>query len=433
MKRSKSLRKRSVLALLALWMWAGPAAADDHDVVIRSFPPHASIAEGPTFLGKTGQPIRLDQNPHQLTLSLEGHQPVNISLTGPDVEAGIYPANGEIVLAPLSTAWAIRDELSYRRWRVALVVSVLLGGLYARSRWSSLRKRQDVLESLTGDGKSGELRSLIMEQVGGYRVISTLGQGGMAEVYQAVPNDTLNKDEAVAIKVLNREMRDRPDLVARFEREVLISEELTHPGIVQVRSWGWHQSRLYLVMELIEGQELRQLMPRLKGDKERLKNLLSQLMVAVDHAHQRGISHRDLKPENVMVTPGERVKVMDFGLARAMDSRTLTQAGSAMGTPRYIAPETVAGRGGDDLADQYTLGIMAFEMLTGRPPFDSDEVLHLLFCHGNVEPPAPSSLNPAVPASLDQAILRMLEKDPRERFRTVEDARVAVLEALEEM
>lgn len=421
-------------ALTGLWLAIALSVgvlAQDSSLIIESYPPGAEITESGQFLGLSGQPITLNKNPHQLTLKLKGHDSLDISLNGSDVASGRFPKTGFVTLTASSWRQAFQDFFRYRPWGVAggaLLLGLAMGG--AR-RWRNLQRRQAALESLVAaDG--GEQRSLIMETIGGYRVVSPLGQGGMAEVYLAVPNGSLDMSAAVAIKVLNREMRDRPDLVERFEREIMISQELTHPGIVAVRGWGWHKERLNLTMELLDGQELRKVMPSLVGDWARVRDILSQLMTAVDHAHQRGVSHRDLKPENVMISEGGRVKVMDFGLGRAVDSKTLTQAGSALGTPRYIAPETVAGRGGDDLADQYSLGIIVFEMIVGRPPFDSDEVLFLLYSHANLEPAAPSSLV-AVPPAVDQAILRMLAKDPRERFRTVEEARLALLVAMEDM
>ena len=412
-----------------LWlMCCGTALGEEAEHTFHSFPP-ALVYEADRFLGRTGEPIKLNKDPHTLTLRQENHARLDVQLLGQDLAGGRQPKKGEFELEPDNALVGLRDSLMYRPGRssaIALVVLLLLAA--ARRMLSSHRRHQVLLGMVSSEG--GEHRSLIMEQVGEYRVVSLLGQGGMAEVYLAVPRQTLAMESAVALKVLNREMRDRSELAERFTREVTISQELSHPGIVQIHGWGWHNGRMYLAMEYLEGRELRQLLPELAKDRQTLKDVLSQLFQAVDYAHQRGVAHRDLKPENVMVTEAGRVKVMDFGLARAVDSQTLTQAGSSMGTPRYIAPETVAGQTGDDRADQYALGIMAFEMLVGRAPFESDEVLYLLYCHGNVEPPAPSSLAD-LPVALDAPILRMLAKDPRARFRTVEEARVQLLAALE--
>ena len=332
-------------------------------------------------------------------------------------------------LVPLTLGQTFRDQLRYR-----LPFWMGLGGLaallaLAGRQLMKARRRQVILESF--QPTEGEHASLIMEKVGDYRVVSTLGQGGMAEVYLAVPNGSLDMSQAVAIKVMSRWLRDRPDLVERFEREIQLSGQLVHPGIVEMRDWGWAGERLYLVMEYIEGTELRKLLPDLKGDRQRIADLLSQLMQAVDFAHRRGVAHRDLKPENVMITTSGRVKVMDFGLARAVDSKTLTDVGAALGTPKYIAPETISGFGAGAAADQYTLGVVAFELLAGRAPFEGDAVPFLLYSHSNLDPPAPCSLNPDLPRRVDAVLARMMAKNPRDRYESVEEARVELLSALE--
>lgn len=417
------------LGVLLLALMSGAGTARELPLIIVTDPPRAQIWESGQFVGESGQPIQLSQNPHQLTLKLPNHSDLPLSVDATLLKHGRIPVSGALKMTPTTYVQAGRDLLENHLLLVlSVAVGLALGGWFL-ARGSKLRRRQDALETLVSIKLDGiEARSLIMEKLGNYRIVSPLGKGGMAEVYLGVPNDSLDPGQGVAIKVLNREMRDRSDLVERFEREVMISQELTHPGIVGVKGHGWHHGRLYLIMELVEGKELRELLPL---EPSRIPDILSQLMQAVDFAHGRGIFHRDLKPENVMITSGGRVKVMDFGLGRAVDSQTLTQAGSAMGTPRYIAPETVAGMTGEDPADQYSLGVMAFEMLVGRPPFESDEVLYLLYCHGNVAPPRPSSLAPHLSPEIDEILLRMLEKDPRARFRTVEEARVRLIEAIE--
>ncbi len=370
--------------------------------------------------------------PHVLTLRLEGYQDRDITVVGGDIRRGRYPADGVVWLEANSWWQRLWDQLRYRPWLLLLALGPLGAAAYGR-RQSRLRQEQEEqFKTLVDSGADPEQerRSLILQQIGEYRVVSLLGKGGMAEVYTAVPADTLDMSAAVAVKVMNQEMREQPDWVARFEREIVVSQQLVHPGIVEVRDWGWHGERLYLIMELIEGRELRKLLPELKGDWGRLGDILSQLFLAVDYAHHRGIYHRDLKPENIMVSKAERVKVMDFGLARAVDSSTLTQAGSAMGTPRYIAPEAVSGSTADDRADQYSLGVIAYEMIAGQAPFESDEILYLLYAHAHLPPPPPSTVVADLPQAVDDVLLKMLSKDPRDRYRDVEEARVELLGSL---
>lgn len=395
------------------------------DFVVETFPPGAEIFDyGAKYLGRSGEPITLSPGNHNLILRLDGHADTSVTVGGMDVSKGRYPGSGALSLPPLSVRQALLDWLTYR-WHYLLAATGLLLAVGRGVRQQRrLSRKQHVLESLVQPGE-GESRSLVRQQVGGYRVLSHLGGGGMADVYLGVPKDSLDSGSTVAIKVINSELRDQPEFVERFQREIVVSQGLAHPGIVEVREWGWHGDRLYLAMELVEGQQLRKLLPALVGDRERSLDVLSQLMKAVDYAHQRGVYHRDLKPENVMITSAGQVKVMDFGLARAVDSRTLTLPGTTMGSPKYIAPEMISGEGGDDRADQYALGVMAYEMLTGQLPFVSDEVLFLLYSHATLDPPAPG-----LGQQVDEVLLRMLRKVPRERYRDVEEARMALLASL---
>lgn len=421
------MRARLAGALLFASLSAG--AQPKEGMVIHTFPPGAEIYNADIdYVGLSGQPLpHLKSGTYSLTFRLPGHKQLTATVSGNDFVAGVYPPQGELDLQPLTTGQALRDQLRYRwpRWAALLIGAAVLG--LALRRLKTDRKRQVLLESFVPQGES---RSLIMEQIGGYRVVQQIGEGGMAEVYLAIPNDSLDMQKAVAVKVMSRVLRDRPEFIERFEREIQVSGDLLHPGIVELKDWGWHGERLYLIMEYVEGVELRQLLPELKAQWARLANLLSQLMVAVHYAHERGVAHRDLKPENVMVTPAGQVKVMDFGLARAADSKTLTDVGAALGTPKYIAPESIAGSGSGVGSDQYTLGVLAYEMLTGQLPFQGEAVPYLLYSHSNLQPDPPSTLAP-LPGQVDAVIARMMSKDPRERYESVEAARVELLKALE--
>ena len=409
------------------------AAADGRgNFVIETFPPGAQIFDyGAKYLGRSGEPISLTPGNHTLTLRLENHEDKSFTLGGLDIGKGRYPESGSLALRPLTFRQSIENALRYR-WQLILpgilmlALAVALAVRYSRR----LKRHESLLESLVDHGQI-ESSSMIAHLIGSYRVLSHLGKGGMADVYLGVPKDSLDTKAAVAIKVINRDLRDQSEFVDRFQREIVVSQGLAHSGIVEVIEWGWHGDRLYLVMELVEGRQLREVLPELTDDLIRATDLLSQLMQAVEYAHQRGVAHRDLKPENVMVTPGGRIKVMDFGLARAVDSRTLTQVGSTLGTPKYMAPEMISASSGDDRADQYSLGVMAYEILAGRLPFDSDELLFLLYCHANQEPPVPSSVRPSLNEAVDEVLMRMLRKGPRERYRDVEEARMALLKALQ--
>ncbi len=264
-----------------------------------------------------------------------------------------------------------------------------------------------------------------------YRIIAPLGEGGMGTVYRAV-HEALRRP--VAIKFLQQKIHGNREMVARFEREAVTAANLRHPNIADAIDYGTlPDGTLYLVMELVDGVPLRKLIPSGQGlPVERVLRILEQLASALELAHSMGIVHRDLKPENIMVfdrgTACDVVKIIDFGIARINSEifkagpTALTAAGAVFGTPQYMAPEQVMGQPADGRADQYAVGIIAFEMLTGAQPFTSDNYGELVMKH--VGAPIPRSVEraPHVPAALDAAIYRMMSKLPDERFATVTEA-----------
>ncbi|MDW8252150.1 MAG: serine/threonine-protein kinase, partial [Myxococcales bacterium] len=248
-----------------------------------------------------------------------------------------------------------------------------------------------------------------------YRIEATLGQGGMATVYKVYD---LELGEFVAMKVfLPRE--ESQELLTRFRQELLLSRQLSHTNVVRLHDIGVFQGSRFLTMELLQGQDLASLLTNLGGPIDLLRGLryLIQACAGLHAAHERGIIHRDVKPENFFITsPKDVLKVMDFGIAKRRDAPGMTQAGFLAGTPYYIAPEQIRNFAGvNHLADIYALGVVAFQMFTGRVPFISDEMMALLVMHITEAPPAPRSLNPTIPPELEQLILKLLEKDPAKR------------------
>lgn len=269
-----------------------------------------------------------------------------------------------------------------------------------------------------------------------YRIVAPLGEGGMGTVYRGV-HEALRKP--VAIKFLQQKIHGNREMVARFEREAVTAANLRHPNIAEAIDYGsLPDGTLYLVMELVDGVPLRNLIPPGEGlPVERVLRILEQMAAALDLAHSMGIVHRDLKPENILVfdrgSERDVVKIIDFGIAR-INSATfqtgptaLTAAGAIFGTPHYMAPEQVMGQPVDGRADQYAVGIIAFEMLTGTQPFTGENFAELVMKH--VGAPAPRSVEraPQVPAAMDEAISRMMAKLPDERFATVTEALRAMM------
>jgi serine/threonine-protein kinase len=274
------------------------------------------------------------------------------------------------------------------------------------------------------DRRSGELIA------GRYRLIERIGEGAMGTVYLA-RHEGLQRQ--VAVKFLQEELTGNREIAARFAREAVAAARLQHPNVIAVYDSGAdEQGGCYLVMEYVGAESLRTVMERVGAiPPERALALARQIAAALDHAHSLGIVHRDIKPENVLVLDVdgvETVKVIDFGIAKVFlpegpTGPGLTRTGLVLGTPEYMAPEQAAGGAVDRRADIYALGVIAYEMLLGRRPFDSDDVMSLLMAHLNATPPAPSTVRPELgfgPA-VDAVLARALAKSPAARFQRAAD------------
>ncbi len=262
-----------------------------------------------------------------------------------------------------------------------------------------------------------------------YHVLSHLARGGMADVYQG--RDTL-LNRTVAIKVLHSQFSADEAFVKRFRREAQAAANLTHPSIVGIYDWGQAQGTYFIVMELVDGRSLRDvlksegaLLPR------RATEIAAETAAALSIAHQGGLVHRDVKPGNILLSKDGSVKVTDFGIARAFDdSAELTRTGAVIGTATYFSPEQAQGATADERSDVYALGVVLYEMLTGRPPFLGDSPMAVAFQHVSTEAPAPSTLNPDVAEDLDRVVAKALRKDPEARYQTAEEMRQDLLSVL---
>ncbi|MFD3582070.1 protein kinase [Streptomyces sp. NPDC058683] len=266
---------------------------------------------------------------------------------------------------------------------------------------------------------------------GRYQLRDLLGAGGMASVHLAY--DTV-LDRQVAIKTLHTELGREQAFRERFRREAQAVAKLTHTNIVSVFDTGEEEldgsTMPYIVMEYVEGRPLGSVLDEdvrqygaMPADKA-LK-ITADVLAALEISHEMGLVHRDIKPGNVMTTKRGVVKVMDFGIARAMQSgvTSMTQTGMVVGTPQYLSPEQALGRGVDARSDLYSVGIMLFQLVTGRLPFDADSPLAIAYAHVQEEPVAPSSVNRALPPAVDALVARALKKNPNERFPTAESMR----------
>jgi beta-lactam-binding protein with PASTA domain/tRNA A-37 threonylcarbamoyl transferase component Bud32 len=252
---------------------------------------------------------------------------------------------------------------------------------------------------------------------GRYAILERVGTGGMAEVYRA-RDELLGRD--VAVKVLSeRFSRDR-SFVERFRREAQAAANLNHPNIVSLFDYGSDDDTYFIVMEFIDGSSLSDIIRR-EGAlmPERAAEIASDVARALDRAHAQSLVHRDIKSGNIMITRTGQTKVTDFGIARAVGrdgEQTMTQTGMVIGTASYLSPEQAQGNPVDGRSDVYSLGVVLFEMLTGRTPFSGDTALSIAYKHVREDPPPPSELNRDVPAQLDAVTLKALAKNPDNRY-----------------
>ena len=261
---------------------------------------------------------------------------------------------------------------------------------------------------------------------GRYEIIAKLGSGGMSHVYQA--RDTI-LNRKVAVKVLRSDLAEDKDFVRRFQVEAQAVASLSHPNIVSIYDVGQENGLPYLVMEYVEGLTLREIIQK-EGPLSPAEtvNLGVQVCAALAHAHEKGIIHRDIKSHNILVTPGGRVKVTDFGLARVMStpSATMTLSGTVMGSVHYLSPEQAQGGETGPKSDLYSLGVVLYETVSGRLPFQGDNPVTIALKHLQGPPPALRKENLAIPRGLERIIFKALAKDPAQRFQSAREMQQAL-------
>jgi eukaryotic-like serine/threonine-protein kinase len=262
---------------------------------------------------------------------------------------------------------------------------------------------------------------------GRYELEGVVGRGGMAEVYRA---RDIRLDRVVAIKTLRADLARDQIFQARFRREAQSAASLNHPSIVAVYDTGEDMATgvpvPYIVMEYVDGRTVRDLLQ--EGHRllpERSLEIIDGVLRALDYSHQAGIVHRDIKPGNVMVTRNGDVKVMDFGIARAMSDAqaTMTQTAQVIGTAQYLSPEQARGERVDSRSDLYSTGCLLYELLTGRPPFTGDSPVAIAYQHVRENPVPPSRVDPDVPPWADAIVLKAMAKSPADRYQTAADMR----------
>jgi serine/threonine-protein kinase len=247
-----------------------------------------------------------------------------------------------------------------------------------------------------------------------YRIEAPVARSGMASIFRAVDQ---RDGRIVALKIPHPDLEADPLLFDRFQREAGIGEKLNHPAVMRVIG-GEERSRVYMVMEWCEGRLLREILNEGRMAQERAIHIAVDVLDALEYVHEQGIVHRDLKPENIMVDEHDHIKLIDFGIAGDMAARRLTYASftPAIGTPNYISPEQVKGKRGDGRSDLYAMGVILYEMLTGKLPFNGPSPLAAMNERLLNHPVPPSVVEPSIGPQLQEVIYRALERDPKHRY-----------------
>ncbi len=252
-----------------------------------------------------------------------------------------------------------------------------------------------------------------------YEIIKSIGEGGMANVYLAL-DKILNRK--VAIKVLRGDLSNDEKFIRRFQREAIAASSLSHPAIVEMYDVGEDNGIYYIVMEYVEGKTLKQLLKK-RGSLTipEVIDIMLQLTDGIAHAHDSYIIHRDLKPQNIMISDDGAIKITDFGIAMALNSTQLTQTNSVMGSVHYLPPEQASGKGSSTTCDIYSMGILMYELLTGKLPFKGDNAVEIALKHMKDPLPSIRKSNPDIPQSLENVIIKATAKNPNNRYSDVKE------------
>jgi len=252
-----------------------------------------------------------------------------------------------------------------------------------------------------------------------YQLEERLGSGGMAVVYRA---QDLMLERYVAIKILRESYSTDAEFKQRFHQEAKAAANLSHPNIITIHDFGFDAGRLFIIMEYVPGTDLKSLLQRRgKFPVDETINLMIQACAGIGYAHRAGLIHCDIKPHNMIITPDKRLKVTDFGIARALASiQPEEKTDIVWGSPQYFSPEQAAGNAPSPASDVYSLGVVMYEMLAGQLPFNASSAPDLAKLHRQALPPAIHRFNPAVPRSLEQIIIKVLSKEPSARYRTAD-------------
>ncbi len=254
-----------------------------------------------------------------------------------------------------------------------------------------------------------------------YEIIEDLGEGGMGHIYRVLDR-TIN--EEVALKLIRHEVAANPKTIARFSNELKIARKVSHKNVCRMYHLGEEAGTYYITMEFVDGEDLKKMLKMAKPFSEKTAvDIARQTCEGLAEAHRHGIIHRDLKPSNIMIDGEGNIRILDFGIAKSVETEGLTRTKAMIGTPEYMSPEQVMGEEADPRSDIYSLGVVLYEMMTGRVPFEGDNPLSTAIQHQTKSAPAPIELNPRISPNLNRIILKCLEKSPDDRYPTAEALR----------
>lgn len=261
------------------------------------------------------------------------------------------------------------------------------------------------------------------QRVGDYEILRTLGKGGLGQVYEAC--HVISK-RCEALKILLPEERPGAEMGERFLREIQLLGALNHPNIASLHTAFYHDSQLVMVMELVKGRTLREMSAKTRIPVPQVLQYTRQVLAALDYAHSHGVVHRDVKPTNIMITNDGQTKLLDFGIAISDRSAELTAPGFMVGSINYMSPEQIAGDKATTKSDIYSVGVMLYEILTGKLPAQGENNFEIMRAHMNERPVPPDEVDPRLPQSLSTAVLRALEKGPSDRFASAHEFLLAL-------
>lgn len=366
-------------------------------------------------------------------------------------EPYMYPVDGgKIILKPWSFQERAQLFISHYFLHIIIALIIFIVALAVSIRrikrhltYHKLLTERKALAEADLSALDGEIADIVRKKLKGkyntYEIKGLIGEGGMSVVCEGWKELTYDNmkdasNETYAIKVIKPQVAKDPDFIERFRREVEVCIKLVHPSIVQVYDWGEDSSLkiLFIVMEKVSGHPLSDLIQdNVPLDFKRAAKWTLGLLEGLSYAHHKKIVHRDIKPGNVFITDLGKVKILDFGIARKLDAKTITKTDVALGTPHYLPPEQLNAKYVDERADLYSVGVMLYQMLTGVLPFQGDTI-QIITQHLHDEPTPPSKINREVTPSLEKVVLTLLKKRPDERYRSADEAKTALEAATRE-